>query len=162
MEETKALFFPAEEGLKDSFDYGSLKRALVYFDHVVAIVPELIFSEGDYRVPGFYLPPMAALEEIKQRREVDEVWWSRCARIHKFVDSTQMLREEGILSYVEPVQNLCPKRTHFYSLPGATVSVKSPEDIDAYLPEILFKSIVADITDTGFRTTVGQLGLAAC
>gem|GEM_PF-5491382 len=84
-----------------------------------------------------------------------KLWRERFRRLIRFMHHTKVASDEGILYYVNPLQIMSlPLKTHFYSLPDSPeISVN---DVDEYLSEIMFHSIVGDINDKTFRNAVSK------
>lgn len=142
-EQLSTVFFPGEiDYLRKDYDDSQLKKALIYFDHVFTVVPETTFS-GDNWVHGF------------------QGYGARSVRIENFLKETFPLREAGILTCVNPTENVYSRdsKTHFYSLGEALVNLQQIEDIEKCTAELMFTSIVADISNDGFRSLVNKLGM---
>ena len=88
-----AVFFPGEiDYVRGTSESRQLKHTLVYFDRVLSLVPEAAFT-GDNCIPGF---------------------GSRSHRVEQFLSDTRMLQESGLLTCLNPTENIHPRdmKTH--------------------------------------------------
>jgi hypothetical protein len=138
----------------DLSEYLNLKRALLFFDKVFVVVPEIIFS--DYFCSWV---DMSRVDEklIRQTEKFQTqeyvLWRERFRCLRRFIDQTKCAHDAGILIYVNPQQAMqLPNQTHFYSLPN--VQEVPPLEVHDHLAEIIFHSVVADLNDASFRSIV--------
>ncbi|MEO0685567.1 MAG: hypothetical protein AAFY76_11130 [Cyanobacteria bacterium J06649_11] len=153
-----AIYYPCEVSQNSDVrnEYLNLKRALLFFDKVFVVVPEIIFS--DYFCSWI---DMSRIDEQLIRRtkrfNTQEyiLWRERFRRLRRFIRQTKIAHDAGALVYVNPFQVMqWPSQTHFYSLPDIQ---KIPADkLDEHLAEIIFHSIVGDLNDHKFRSLVKQ------
>jgi hypothetical protein len=137
----RGVYFPGEiDYLNNQSEYKNLKKGLVYFDEILTLVPEMTFTGDNYcgTESGFFMRPQ---------------------RVARFLNDTAALVDAGILRCINPVENIAPSQTHFYSLRAAKVEVDRLDVLSKSLPELLFAGIVEDIRDDRFRSIVEQLKL---
>lgn len=131
-----AVFFPGEfDYLRKKNDTRQLKLALIYFERVLSVIPESTFT-GDNYIPHF---------------------GKRAERVERFLDETTQLREAGLLTCINPVENSFPtdEKTKFYGFE----SVLSPEPPSWNVGQVLISSILSDLDDTTFRRLVDELNI---
>lgn len=134
--EATAVFFPGElDPQENEYNLRYLKNALIYFDRILSIVPETIFT-------GYIYSRINSYE-------------ARSARVRRFVSETKSLEGKGILKLVNPQENI----NHYYVENFPKVAIKKTVDIDKNYPKLLFKGIVSDIEDPVFRTIVDNLNM---
>lgn len=118
------LYYPGESWNLDVED-SMLKKCLLFFDEIYAIVPE-VFSvdwksvQPYEEIDPFWTPARRAKEEERLRRKEaieagqlsadQQVTYlpemERHARIERFLDKVTFLRKDGILKLVDPRENL--------------------------------------------------------
>jgi len=127
----EGVFFPGET-LDSDLEDKILKKALLYFDKIYAIIPEVfnrklmhIVNEYNYRYHPEKLDEFSTelvmskhiiLTEWKSKGRIDEVDESELARherIINFLVKTELLREEGILDIINPDENIKSKPYYF-------------------------------------------------
>jgi hypothetical protein len=154
-EEFCAVYYPCEvPGSEDLSTYLNLKRALLFFDKVFVVVPEIVFS--DYFCSWI---DMSRIDEKlihdteKFQTQEYKLWRERFRRLRRFIDQTKIAHDAGVLIYVNPLQaEQWPTKTHFYSLPN--VQQVPILEVDEHLAEIVFHSIRSDLNDASFRSLV--------
>ena len=147
------VYFPTEISATDSVEsYTALKSAMLFFDKVFVVVPELILSDHFCSYQNMSAIYERAISDSAQSPRF-KVWLERTERIVRFIDQTKSAHDAGVLTYVNPHQILgMPLKTHFYSLTSVTeIPVDEVEDRAG---EVLFRSIVADLNDASFRRMV--------
>jgi len=128
----EGVFFPGET-LDSDLEDKILKKALLYFDKIYAIIPEVfniklanIVDEYDYqyhpeKLDEFSMRLVMAEHAILNKwkangREIGEIDKSELARherIINFLVKTELLREEGILEIINPDENIKSKPYYF-------------------------------------------------
>ncbi len=151
-----ALYFPCDvdKGTMTDEVYGNLKRAVLFFDRVFVVVPDLIFSDYFCAWANMDAIDETLIKKTERFQTLEyKLWRDRFRRIRRFIDETKVLADEGVLVYVNPNQVMAqPSKAHFYSLPSAPAI--SPEEVPDHIREIVFHSILTDLHDDRFRRAV--------
>ena len=184
MAQFSGLYYPGESWdleIEDSM----LKKCLLFFDKIYAIVPDIFSVDWKSVKPYEELDPF-----LKEARLAQCIMDSKIAskkfppnqeqnymhkverhdRITRFLEKTEVLRNEGVLEIVDPRENIIDPpywdRTFQPTMWGdinpsyEMVLQKglSLTELEAYKPHILYGSILYDIKNEGFRKLAAGLG----
>ena len=125
MADFSGLYYPGESwnlGVEDSM----LKKCLLFFDKIYAIVPEIFSvdwkSVQPYEELDTFLADVRRYKEndslkvretieagqlLSNQQEISLTEIERHGRIVSFLDKVETLRKEGILELVDPRENFC-------------------------------------------------------
>jgi len=174
----EGVFFPGESFDSDLEDR-ILKRALIYFDKIYALVPEpfnsnLHLLEREYTY--HYHPEQLDPREKSSTERVQDLpnfllktRQERRTRIVNFLGRTELLRDQGILQILNPRENIVSKpfcwnakvkptpwhsiKEEFDKLSARKIGVG---DINDHLAHFLYGNMLEDLRDKEFRRIVGR------
>jgi hypothetical protein len=176
------LYYPGESWNLDLED-STLKKCLIFFDKIYAIVPEVFSVDWKTVQPREELDPfllnarrgkekilLKSKEFLAEQLVPDLSEIERHDRIERFLHKVALLRSEGILEFVNPRENfLDPPYWNGKSGPypwpelgnryqKALQQGLSLEELEVHKPHVLYGSILCDLKNEDFRRVAANLG----